>query len=293
MFDFLTRGGKPGKNGPTSPRRPPKLGLALGSGAARGFAHVGVLRALAEIGVKPDIVVGTSIGAVAGAAYASGLIDTLEGYARKIDARLMLRLLDLNLGGGGLMAGSRLGGFLTGEFGERRIEDLKPAFACVATELATGNESWLRSGPLVPAIRASSAIPGILQPVAIDGRWMVDGALVNPVPVSVCRAMGAEAVIAVSLSADFFSRSNSVRSTGQDGADLTVPSLADVVIQAFSIAEDRITRSRLAGDPPDILIGPKVGHIMDFDFQRGAEAIDLGRDATLKAAAHLRALAGV
>lgn len=170
MFQFLNRGRKAATDGGVAPlRQSPKVGLALGSGAARGFAHVGVLRALAELGVRPDIVVGTSIGAIAGAAYAAGLLDSLEGYARKIDARLMLRLLDLNLGGGGLMAGNRFGGFLAGEFGDRRIEDLAPTFACVATELATGNETWLRSGPLVPAIRASSAIPGILQPVAIDG----------------------------------------------------------------------------------------------------------------------------
>lgn len=284
-FDFFRR--KQAAAGTGAPRPKPRIGLALGSGAARGVAHVGVLRALAELGIKPDVIAGTSMGALAGAAYASGLLDRLEDTARSVDARLVLKLLDINFAGGGLLGGSRVVDFLTREFGNRRIEDLSPRFACVATELSTGREVWLTEGSLVTAIRASLSIPGVFQPVEVDGQWLVDGALVNPVPVSVCRSMGADVIIAVSLSTDFMGRG------AAQPPPQGVPKLGTVLVQAFTIAEDRITRSRLAGDPPDILIGPRTVGIQGFEFQRAAEAIDLGREAVMRVAGDLKALAAV
>lgn len=285
-FDFFRRRAESSTS--PVPRPKPRIGLALGSGAARGIAHIGVLRALTEIGIRPDVIAGTSMGALAGAAYACGLLDKLEEYARGVDARLVFRLLDIGFAGSGLLGGNRVVEFLEREFNDRRIELLSPTFVCVATELATGREIWLERGPLAPAIRASFSIPGVFQPMEVEGRLLVDGALVNPVPVSVCRALGADVIIAVSLSTDFMGR-------GVPAADQAnvAPSLANVLIQSFNIAEDRVTRSRLAGDPPDILIGPRTAGIQAFEFQRAAEAIDLGREATLRVGDELKAFASL
>ena len=157
-----------------------RIGLALGSGAARGWAHIGVLRALDTLGIKPDIVVGTSIGAVVGSCYCAGLLDDLEGFARRLTRRKVFGLLDISFSGGGLFSGNKLTRLLETEFTNKRIEELDPAFVCVTTELSTGHEIWIRRGKLVSAIRASYAIPGLFQPIRLNGRWLVDGAIVNP-----------------------------------------------------------------------------------------------------------------
>ena len=187
------------------PRRA-KVGIVLGAGAARGWAHIGALRELDALGLRLDVVVGSSIGTLVGGCYAAGRLDMLEAFARSLTRRRVFGLLDFSFTGSGLIAGQRLRTRLEAGLGGLRIEDLPVRFAAVATEIGDGHEIWLRHGPLVDAIRASYALPGVFDPVKIDGRWLFDGAIVNPVPVSVARALGAERVIALNISSDRFGR---------------------------------------------------------------------------------------
>ena len=170
--------------------RRPVIGLALGGGAARGFAHIGIIRTLVAHGIIPNVVVGTSIGAVVGGAYAAGHLDTVEEWARSLQPRSVLSYLDIRLNGSGLIGGAKLAAELEAAMGQILIEDLPVKFATVATEVRTGHEIWLTHGPMVDAMRASYALPGIFSPVLVGDRWLVDGALVNPVPVSAARALG-------------------------------------------------------------------------------------------------------
>ena len=194
----------------------PSIGLALGGGAARGFAHIGVLRVLAANGIVPDVIVGTSIGAVVGGTYAASQLDSLETWARGLTVRNILSYLDVSFSGSGLIGGDHLARQLKEALGDVRIESLPHRFAAIATEFNTGHEIWLTRGRLVDALRASYALPGIFPPVRIGGRWLVDGALVNPVPVSAARALGARVVIAVNLNADLFGRGTIISDHGSD-----------------------------------------------------------------------------
>ncbi len=289
----------------------PTIGLALGGGAARGFAHIGVVRALAAHGIVPDVIVGTSIGAVVGGCYAADQMDNLESWARTLTVRGVLSYLDISLSGSGLINGGHLATRLETGLKESRIDDLPIRFAAIATEFNTGHEIWLTHGRLSEALRASYSLPGIFPPVLIGGRWLVDGALVNPVPVSAARALGARLVIAVNLNSDLFGRGTIIASHGSDDSDLASaqakpnglrsmfsgerslrrqffgrrgrPGLPTVMVEAFNVMQDRITRARLAGDPPDVLISPRLGGIGWFDFHRAAEAIKIGTEATEKA----------
>ena len=177
------------------------IGLALGSGAARGWAHIGVLRALTRVGLQPDLIAGCSIGALVGAAYAAGELDSLEQWVRGFTRLQVMSLLDPTFSGG-LFRGDKVFGVAEERVGELTFAELQLPFACVATELETGREHWLQEGAVMSAVRASCSIPGMFVPVQLDGRWLIDGAVVNPVPVSLCRAMGADLVIAVNLNAD-------------------------------------------------------------------------------------------
>jgi NTE family protein len=298
--------------------RRPVIGLALGGGAARGFAHIGIVKALIAHGIMPDVVVGTSIGAVVGGAYATGHLDRLEEWARSLQPRSVLSYLDIRLNGSGLIGGTKLAAELEASIGPTLIEDLPIKFATVATEVRTGHEIWLTRGRMVDAMRASYALPGIFSPVLIGDRWLVDGALVNPVPVSTARAFGAEIVIAANLSSDVFAHSTTVYSHGST-AEVTVtptpevldpappkrglgrlfsaertvkreffgsaarPGISSVMVDAFNIMQDRITRARLAGDPPDLLISPRVGQIGWFDFHRADDLIAHGTRAAERA----------
>ena len=225
MLDNLIGRGQNGTNGRDkvglgSIRRP-VIGLALGGGAARGFAHIGIVRTLVAHGIVPDVVVGTSIGAVVGGAYAAGHLDTLEEWARSLQPRNILGYLDIRLNGSGLIGGDKLAAQLEAAMGQTLIEDLPLKFATVATEVRTGHEIWLTHGRMVDAMRASYALPGIFSPVLVGDRWLVDGALVNPVPVSAARAFGAEIVIAANLSSDVFAHSTTIYSHGPS-AEVTV-----------------------------------------------------------------------
>jgi NTE family protein len=299
--------------------RRPVIGLALGGGAARGFAHIGIIRTLLAHGITPSVVVGTSIGAVVGGAYASGHLDELESWARSLQPRSVLSYLDIRLNGSGLIGGARLAAEIEAAMGQILIEELPMKFAAVATEVRTGHEIWLTHGPMVDAMRASYALPGIFSPVLVGDRWLVDGALVNPVPVSAARALGAEIVIAANLSSDVFTHSTTIYSHGPTpevslsvmpdaapepeprkrgigkffSAERTMkreffggggrPGISSVMVDAFNIMQDRITRARLAGDPPDLLISPRVGKVGFFDFHRAEDLIAHGVKAAERA----------
>jgi NTE family protein len=281
-----------------------RIGLALGAGAARGWAHIGALHELKAMGLVPDVVVGSSIGALVGGCFAAGRLDELEAFARSLNKRRVFGLLDFSFSGAGLIGGDRLRVRLEESIGATRIEDLPVRFAGVATELSTGHEVWLRRGSLIDAMRASYALPGVFEPVRIGRRWLIDGAVVNPVPVSVARALGAERVVALSIAVDGTGRG----ATWHDGVETdlvedeaqpaahrvsgllrrrrsgaSAPGFASVMVNAFNITQDRLMRSRLAGDPPDVLINLKVGQIGVFDFDRAEDLIALGREAVRRA----------
>ncbi|MHA7872252.1 MAG: patatin-like phospholipase family protein [Hyphococcus sp.] len=289
------------------PLERPSIGVALGGGVARGWAHIGALSRLEELGVKPEIVAGTSVGALVGGFWLAGHLDALEGWARSLTKRRMLTYVDFMLTGSGLMGGKRLQKTMSQYLGDMRIEDLPSRFVAVTAELATGHETWLRSGRLADALEAAYALPGVFPPRVMDGRWVIDGALINPLPVSVCRAFDARLVIAIGLHADAFGRASAQRKEKyenpefHDGEELAksvrvniaekamlrrlfkatgpAPGLGSVMLASFNIIMDRTTRSRLAGDPPDVLIMPQVGHIALLDFDRADELITLGREA--------------
>jgi len=295
----------------TEVRKPsaPRIGLALGSGSARGWAHIGVIRALADAGVEPDIVCGTSIGALVGAACVAGNLDQLEQWVRSLRVQTVVSFLDFSLGSG-LIKGDKLIEFFRRHFVDRDIGELARPFGAVATDLQRGREVWLREGGVSDAVRASIALPGLFTPVLHDGRWLVDGGLVNPVPVSLCRAMGADLVIAVDLNADLLGR-HLKPGPARDGprphappeadarADGTMarlqhsmsqrllnhdsgarpPAMLDVLASSINIMQVLFTRSRLAGEPADMMVTPLLADLGLMDFHRGDVAIDAGRRA--------------
>ena len=342
----------------------PKIGIALGAGVARGWTHIGVLRALSRAGIEADIISGTSIGALVGGCHAAGKLDPLEDFARSLTRRRMLSLLDFRFRSSGLIGDAKLAELMRAQLADTRIEDLGKRFVGVATELTTGHELWLHHGNLIQAIRASYALPGVFSPIAVDGRWLIDGALVNPVPVSVARALGARVVIAVNLNNDPFDpaarrraheasfpgylRSSAPvmpeddlfreieeqmqeeaeaeaeeeaeaeaetemltgaaspavterikqrfkglrwrpRSPEQElmrrviGGQKREPGIASVMLASLNIVQDRLARMRMAGDPPDFMIAPKVGHLSLLDFDRADELIRLGEEAAEEA----------
>lgn len=285
-------------------KRSPRIGLALGSGSARGWAHVGVVRALERAGIVPEVVCGTSIGALVGAAYASGQIERLDDWVRGLSWQTVVGLMDFRMNGG-LIQGAKLVDFFRARFEDRGIAQLPKKFACVATELTTGREVWLQDGPVIDAVRASIALPGLLTPVVREERLLVDGGLVNPVPVSLCRALGAEIVIAVDLNWDLIGRRAQVPDVANAEAgpaqsslieaifgrfrQRTIetgpesPSLLDVLTTSLNIMQVRITQSRLAGEPADVLIRPRLSGIAAMDFHRGAVAAAEGERAAERA----------
>lgn len=292
-----------------APRKRLKIGLALGGGAARGWSHIGVMRALERAGIVPDIIAGCSVGAVVGGCYAAGKLDALETFVRSLTKRRVMGLLDFHISGSGLIAGDRLKRLLDRDLLDMRIESLPVRFATIATELGTGHEIWLTRGPLIDAMRASYALPGVFDPIKLGGRWLMDGALVNPIPITAARALGADLVICVNLNGDIRVRGTVIQSNPADpeleGVEAVLdeprrwgifphfgglgrkvndaPGIATVMVDAFNITQDRIARSRLAGDPPDVMISPKMSAIGLFEFHRAEECIELGREATERA----------
>lgn len=283
-----------------------KIGLALGSGAARGWAHIGVIKRLQQLGIEPDIVCGTSIGALVGAAYVSGNINKLDDWVNQLDKLQTARYFSINSSFKGFVNKDRLHKFLD-EFvvsADTLIEGLDKPFATVATDLNTGREIWNTKGRVMDAVWSSISLPGLFPAIKHNDRWLIDGGLVNPVPVSVCRALGADVVIAVNLNSDIVGKHireeqpETVEETEQASslterftdmvADYTVnlfnnddkkeeaPDLLDAIAASINITQDRITRSRMAGDPPEIILSPRLSQVGILEFYRAAEAIDEG-----------------
>ena len=300
----------------------PRIGLALGSGSARGWSHIGIIESLAEAGIEADIVCGTSMGSLVGAAYVAGHLTELRQWAETATWREIVGLMDVRLSGGGLISGKQVVSFLKGLGVEAPIESFPKRYAAVATDLVSGREIWLESGPIHEAVRASIALPGILSPARVGGKWLVDGGLSNPVPVSVCRALGAEVIIAVNLNGDLLGR----RFASEPNAETTLPSRLpsdffdrmvkelpaplraqaaqiaprllskgpstpgyfDVLSNCINIMQDHITRARLAGEPPHVMLAPRLRDIGLMEFNRAKEAIAEGRYCVEQALPMLR-----
>jgi NTE family protein len=290
-----------------------RVGLALSSGVARGWAHIGVIRALTRLGVPFDIVAGCSAGALVGGCHLAQQLDQLEKWAVSLSRSRVVRYLDLSFGRGGLIKGERIKKELRKFLGQLRIEELHVPFIAVATDLGAGHEVWLREGDLADAIRASISMPGLLPPIEIGGRWLADGALLDPLPVAACRSLGADLVVAVNLNTDILGRTRAQAASprvalgfdpsglmraqddladrgppesitqGMFGGDRNNPNIFGVMTTSLSIMQDRLTRSRLAGDPPDVHIAPRVGHIGLLEFERAEEAIKEGETAVERA----------
>ena len=266
--------------------------------------------------MTPDVVAGTSIGALIAGVHLAGHLPTLEAWARKLTRPRLLAYLDPRMSGGGLIGGRRMLAFMARHLGDLKVEDLPVPFVAVTTDLSTGHEVWLQEGRLAETLRTAISLPGVFTPVRREGHWLVDGALVNPVPVSVCRALGAELVIAANLNADQLGKLNvdarppvaarrrararppGAKSRAQgarrrrvgSGGSAHTPSLLSVMVAALKITQDRITRARLAGDPPDVTIRPDLGHIGLLEFDRAAEAIETGERAAAHAITELQAI---
>lgn len=302
---------KAGSLGASMGRRP-TIGLALGSGSARGWAHIGILEALDEEGIRPDVVSGCSIGALVGASYVAGRLPQLKQWAEALTWREIIGLIDVSVSSGGLISGARIRSALTRLGIGGQIESYAIRFAAIATDLVTGREVWLESGEIDEAVRASIALPGLFSPHPSDGKWLVDGGLVNPVPVSACRALGAEITIAVNLNGDLVGRRGAGWGVPHDVPAQTdekvdalnrfareipdalreqvirlvaqllrpgppTPGYFDVLANSVNIMQDRITRSRLAGEPPDVLLLPRLADFNLMDFTRAGEAATEGR----------------
>ena len=280
-----------------------KIGLALGSGGARGWASIGVIRELEAAGVKPDVVAGTSMGAVVGAFYALGRLDELERFGKTLTNKRLLSLMDLTFTGQSFFSGKKLMVEVQRTLNGAKFSDCTVPLGVVTTEVGNGHEVWLRDGPLCVALAASCALPGVLDPVKINGSWCIDGALVNPVPVTLARAMGADVVVSVNVVSDTMYRSRLLHEVIEgredartvekaidksilrfipgfkgDGAEKPPP-VASIMSSSLDIMLDRIRRARLAGDPPDASVNVRVDEAGMFDFHMCAELIEIGRRA--------------
>lgn len=301
----------PGMNERTKQPSRRKIGLVLGSGLARGWAHIGVLRGLKKLGLEPDIIAGCSVGAVVGGLYLAGHLDDLEKWVRSLSKKRIISFLDLRLRSGGLIGGNRLMQEITNYIGDKKMEELDRPFVAVATDLVTGHELWLQKGRIADCMRASFAMPGVFPPLRLNGRFLFDGALVNPVPVAACRALGADMVIAVNLNADIIGKARQpgssiptaagfdllkmIDQSGDEGGpsvdslskrvfrrETNNPSLFGVMVAALNVMQDRITRSRMAGEPPDVMIAPRLGSFGLLEFDRANDLIAEGEMAVAR-----------
>lgn len=313
MTETAAASDKAGTGGELKEQAPgPVIGLALGSGSARGWSHIGVILELEAMGIRPRVIAGTSVGALVGAVYVSGQLVEFAEWVQKLTVRDVVALMDFTFSGG-VVRGEKLFNFFEERHKNPNIEELEQRFASVATEMATGREIWITRGPILPAARASCAMPGLFPPVKFEERWMLDGGLVNPVPVSTCRALGADVVIAVNLNSQLvgthLSRASQQEAEREVAAgersfwqkvaaylssgDRDNPGFFDVVASSINIMQDRITRSRMAGDPPEVTLVPELEDFALMDFHRAGEAIEGGRRAVRAHEARIRAWAGL
>lgn len=285
-----------------------KIGLALGSGSSRGWAHIGIINALSELGIEPDVVCGTSVGAMVGASYVSGNMEKLQAWACSVSKLDVAKFFDINTSMTGFVHTKRFHAYLNENVAsdEIVIENLAKVYAAVSTDLETGSEVWFTQGSIIQAVWASMAMPGLFPAIRDNKRWLVDGGLVNPVPVSVCRALGADIVIAVNLNGNIvgkhLAKSAPLKKPGNGVArkinelvkeytNFTLfnnkdseapPSLMDAIAGSVNITQDRLTRSRMAGDPPDVVLSPRLSDIGLLELYRANEAITEGKNCVLR-----------
>lgn len=317
-----------------------RIGIALGSGSARGWSHIGVLRALAEMGIHPEIVCGCSVGSIVGAAYTAGNLGKLEQWVLSLDKLQLVRFFELNATLRGFVRQDKLQEFFDRHVcpADVDIAELEHTLATVATNLENGREIWFTEGGVLKAVWASIALPGLFPPYRHNEQWLLDGGLVNPVPVSLCRALGADVVIAVNLNGSVARRyarhahksrnharsarpvTNKIEKAGQDSTESNnslvdsvaaslreysaalfpdygkdkpaTPGLMDAIATSINIMQDKITRSRMAGDPPEILLSPRLEAIGLLEFYRAGECIAAGRDAVKRMEAEIRYVLG-
>jgi NTE family protein len=297
----------------------PKIGLALGSGASRGWSHIGVINTLLKGGIEPDIVCGTSVGAIIGGSYVAGNLDKLEQWVLGSTRSDVRKFFNIWTSQSSFVDTERLSWFLHNYVAaaNRNIEDMPKVFGAVATNLDTGREVWFKEGGVADAVRASMAMPGLFPPILNDQRWLVDGGLVNPVPVTTCRAMGADVVIAVNLNSGVIGKRNirkqelaqvesnsilsKVKNQAKEYSSSIFPNSHEkneppgffyAVANSINIVQDRITRSRLAGDPADVLLSPQLARIGLLEFHRAAEAITEGERCVRRMMPEIRRVIG-
>lgn len=300
----------------------PTIGLVLGGGGARGWSHIGVIECLEASGIKPDIIAGCSMGALVGAAYAGGRMDALKTWAlTSAWPATYFTMVDVSFSGGGLVGGARVREMLSGLGLGGDIGDLALPFGAVATDFETGREEWLQSGPVLTAVRASISIPGVFSPAKVGDRFLVDGGVVNPVPTSLCRAMGADVMIAVNLTSTMNAMRHLDRPTPESvdawrrevegslsalpgglrsglartavdmfGPKPAQPGYFEVLINSFNIMQDRITRSRLAGEPAHVTLAPQLGSFTSLDYDKAGPIIEIGRQSAEAAMPAIRNL---
>ncbi len=297
----------------------PTIGLALGAGGARGFCHIGALLALDEMGVRADLIAGTSMGALVGAIYAGGAICAFHDWALDLTRQRILTLADPQFGRGGLVGARAIHDLLKRFDVPDDFGALTRRFAAVATDLRTGREARLQKGLVSDAVRASVALPGVVTPHRIGRQWYIDGGLTNPVPVSACRKMGADIVIAIDPSAkaagivwnaeetrDLWGQigqfgaaipglpaawSEFLTDSAQDDSRIRPPRYADVIVASVDIMSSKIVRKELEDYPPDILLNADLGDLSILEFDRAADGIAEGRRIIEANADKIRALA--
>ncbi len=295
-----------------------KVGLALGSGSSRGWAHIGVINALADQGIKPDIICGCSAGSLVAASYATEMLSQLEEWALSLTRKETAKYIRLNSSLSGVVNTNRLHSFLNDFVAsdEQFIDRLTIPFGTVSTELETGREIWFTRGPLLEAVWASISMPGLFPAIRNEDRWLVDGGLVNPVPVTLCRALGADIVIAVNLNSDIGGKHFPRKAEAADGEQSVVgrlreavreysstlfaagkendspPGMLAAIASSVHILQDRITRNRIAGDPPDVLLTPRLMHIGFLEFFRAEEVITEGQQCVERQLDEIRYVIG-
>lgn len=301
------------------------IGLVLGSGSSRGWAHIGAIEALQEAGIPIHLVAGCSVGAFIGAIYASGGLERLKKYVMDMDGESMFSLSDLTLIRSGLLDGDRkLKELFCMHSDKKEFAELEIPLKVVAADLYSGDPVVLDKGDLLKALRASMSYPGLFAPVNYKNRWLIDGGVLDPVPVGVARAMGADIVIAVNLDSKLISRrrhrkiesvpevkpvqvkseflkkladrydavENAIRKRLdlQEKRGPTVPGTRQVISAAIELMQERITRVNIAVNPPDILITPRLGDLKMLDYDQVEHAIEEGYIATRKKINDIRVL---
>lgn len=297
-------------------KKPKKIGIALGSGSARGMSHIGVIKALEEMGVYPKIIAGCSVGALVGASYATDNLDKLEDWALSMTESKIRKFLSINFNASGFINAKNLQKLFEEAIGLKStlFDDLSKEFAAVATDLSTGKEVWVQEGSVHDALWSSMAFPGLFPSVLRDNKWLVDGGLVNPVPVSLCRALGADQVIAVNLNADIINSYEVIESddndsvvekktanddsnfwdktkqgfqralnlVSSDGSQVNEPKSVDVISNSVHIMSSHLTRSRLVGDPPDVLLQPRLKDVGLLQIYKAKDCIEEGYQSVMR-----------